>query len=95
MPCRKRALFRRIYLGETGPFSSNLLCIQETGTRATAPDPRDAWHAAVEEMRAGLPATWNAAAVIPIIEVFHVAPNCGMILAWNTANTAAAARQRP
>jgi hypothetical protein len=38
----------------------------------------------VEELIAAIPATWNAAPDIPIIEMFHVAPNCGMILAWNT-----------
>jgi ATP-dependent Clp protease adaptor protein ClpS len=41
-------------------------------------------------MRAESSATWNAARDVPIIEVFHVAPNCGMILAWNTAAVARA-----
>jgi hypothetical protein len=38
----------------------------------------------VEDLIAASPATWNATPDILIIEVFHVVPNCGMILAWNT-----------
>jgi hypothetical protein len=38
-----------------------------------------------EEMGRELPATWNAGPTILIIGVFHVAANCGMILAWTTA----------
>jgi hypothetical protein len=96
LPCRKRALFQQIYLGLTGPFSTNLPCIQHERIGGDgAPSCAHVQFAAsgdVEERPARSFATWNADPEFPIIEVFHVARKCGMILAWNTATVA---RRRP